>query len=199
LGWAKNASDGTAIALDGYTLDAQSTSFLSAEFQTALTTGSYTGHFQYDQAIGWQTAIVGLKPPATLPPPVITSTPNNPTNQTSASFSFTDAGTGVSFLCEIDSNAFAACTSPATYTGLGEGSHTFSVKVQDGGGNQSSPTSFSWTIDTTPPPVPLITSTPNNPTNQTSATFKFSDSETGASFLCQLDGNTFSACSNHAT
>ena len=62
LGWVKNESDATATALDGYTLDAQSTSFLWAESQTALTASSYTGNFQYDTAIGWQTAIVGLQP-----------------------------------------------------------------------------------------------------------------------------------------
>ena len=37
LGWVKNEIGATATALDGYTLDAQSTSFLWAESQTALT------------------------------------------------------------------------------------------------------------------------------------------------------------------
>ena len=62
LGWVKNELNATATALDGYTLDAaQSTSFLWAESQTPFAADSYTGHFQYDSAIGWQTAIVGLK------------------------------------------------------------------------------------------------------------------------------------------
>jgi hypothetical protein len=127
---------------------------------------------------------------------VITSTPNNPTNQTSPSFSFSDTEAGVSFLCRLDSNSFSICSSPATYTSLAAGSHTFSVKAQDAVGNQSSVASFSWTIDTTAPPVPVITSTPNNPTNQTGATFKFSDTEKKVSFFCQLDGSGFSACSS---
>jgi hypothetical protein len=201
LSWVKNESDATATALDGYILDTQSTSFLWAETQTALTTGSYTGHFQYDAPIGWQTAIVGLKPPPDPAPPMpaITSTPANPTNQTSATFSFTDTEAGVTFLCQLDGSAFSACSSPATYTGLGQGSHTFSVKAQDAGGNQSSAASFSWTIDTTPPPAPVITSTPNTPTNQTSASFSFSDTEAGVSLLCKLDGSAFSACSSPKT
>ena len=97
----------------------------------------------------------------TAPPiPTITSTPANPTNQTGASFSFSDTQTGVSFLCQLDSSAFTACTSPATYSALSQGSHTFSVKAQDSAGNQSGATSFTWTINTTAPPKPTITSAP---------------------------------------
>src|SRR6185437_12456739 len=103
LSWVKNETSATATAVNGYTLDSQSTSFLWAESQTPSSAGSYTGAFQYDSAIGWQTAIVGVKPHSTAPPtPVITSSPANPTNQTSASFSFSDSETGVSFLCQLD-------------------------------------------------------------------------------------------------
>ena len=59
LSWVKNETSATATALNGYSLDAQSTSFLWAESQTPISAGSYTGDFQYDSAIGWQTAIVG--------------------------------------------------------------------------------------------------------------------------------------------
>jgi len=127
---------------------------------------------------------------------VITSTPANPTNQASASFGFSDTEAGVSFLCQLDSAGFSACSSLKSYSGLSQGSHTFSVKAQDGAGNQSPAASFAWTVDFTPPPVPTITSTPANPTKQTKATFKFSDTEAGVSFLCGLDGSAFSACSS---
>ena len=144
LSWVKNETGATATALNGYTLDTQSTSFLWAESQTPISAGSYTGNFQYDSAIGWQTAIVGVKPHTARRrhTPVITSTPANPTNQTSASFSFTDTQTGVSFLCQLDGSAFSACSSPAPYSGLSQGSHTFSVKAQDTSGNQSGAASF---------------------------------------------------------
>ena len=200
LSWVKNETGATATALNSFALDTQSTSFLWAESRTPLSAGSYTGNFQYDSAIGWQTAVVGLKPHSTAPPtPVITSKPANPTNQTGASFSFTDTETGVSFLCQLDGGAFSACTSPATYSGLSQGSHTFSVKAQDSSGNQSGTASFTWSIGTTLPPTPSITSTPTNPTNQTSASFSFTDTQTGVSFLCQLDGSAFSACSSPKT
>jgi hypothetical protein len=61
LAWAKNESTATASALDGYTLDNQSTPFLWGESKTALAAGSYTSHFRYETAIGYQTAIVGIK------------------------------------------------------------------------------------------------------------------------------------------
>jgi len=200
LSWTKNETSATATALNGYTLDTQSTSFLWAESLSPISAGSYTGDFQYDSAIGWQTAVVGVKPHTTAPPaPVITSMPANPTSQSSASFSFTDTQTGVSFLCQLDGVGFSACFSPATYSGLGQGNHTFSVKAQDTAGNLSPAASFNWNIDAVPPPIPVMTSTPNNPTSQTGASFTFSDTEVGVSFLCQLDGDAFSACSSPKT
>jgi hypothetical protein len=197
LGWVKNENGATATAVNGYALDSQSTSFLWAESQTPISAGSYTGNFQYDSAIGWETAIVGIKPHTAAPPaPVITSQPASPSNQTSATFTFSDTQTGVSFLCQLDGNGFSTCSSPASYSGLNQGSHTFSVKAQDTGGNQSGATSVTWTIDTTAPPSPVITSTPANPTAKTSASFSFSDTEAGVNFLCQLDTGAFLACTS---
>jgi large repetitive protein len=201
LSWVKNETGATATALNGYTLDTQSTSFLWAESQSPISAGSYAGDFQYDSAIGWQTAIVGLKPHSTAPPaPTITSTPANPTNQTSASFSFTDTQAGVSFLCQLDGSAFSGCTSPQACAGpLSQGSHTFAVEAKDTADNLSRAASFTWTINTTPPPTPTITSNPANPSNQTSASFSFTDTQTGVSFLCQLDGAGYSACTSPKT
>jgi hypothetical protein len=61
LAWAKNEASATASALDGYILDRQSPLFLWGETKTALAAGSYSSHFRYDTAIGYQTAIVGIK------------------------------------------------------------------------------------------------------------------------------------------
>jgi hypothetical protein len=91
--------------------------------------------------------IITTPPPA----PVITTTPANPTNQTSASFTFSDTQSGVSFLCQLDGNAFSACASPQTYDGMAQGGHTFAVEAQDGAGNQSSAATFNWTITTAAP------------------------------------------------
>src|SRR2546425_1073665 len=151
--------------------------------------------------------------PAPVPPTVtITSTPLNPTNNVNATFSFTgsdSSGNAVSFLCQLDGGAQSACTSPFTYSGLAQGSHSFSVVAVDLAGNRSIPAAYTWTIDTTPPSV-NITSTPLNPTNNVNATFSNnvnatfsftgSDSSGNAvSFLCQLDGGAQSVCTSSFT
>jgi hypothetical protein len=87
----------------------------------------------------------------TTPPPApsITSQPANTTDETTATFTFTDSDAGASFLCRRDSGSFSACTSPKTYTGLSLGTHSFSVEARDAVGNVSDPTSYSWTIEQT--------------------------------------------------
>jgi hypothetical protein len=61
LAWAKNESIDRAGALDGYTLARQSTSFLWGEYKPVLLAGSYASRFQYDSAIGHQTAVVAIQ------------------------------------------------------------------------------------------------------------------------------------------
>jgi hypothetical protein len=124
----------------------------------------------------------------------ITSSPRNPTNQTSARFSFSSNQKGSTFRCKLDAGGFSDCSSPKTYGPLQEGAHTFSVKA-----SASAPTTtFSWTIDLTPPAVPRIGSGPSDPTNASNASFAFSDSEAGLAFGCQLDGGGFATCTSPA-
>jgi Ca2+-binding RTX toxin-like protein len=137
------------------------------------------------------------RPDITPPPdPTITSKPPSLTSSASASIAFADAEAGVSFLCALDGGAFAACSSPASYSGLGDGSHSFSVKAKDAAGNLSGAASYGWTVDRTPPET-TITSAPPDPSSS-SASFSFSASET-ASFVCSFDGGAFAACSSPAS
>jgi hypothetical protein len=141
------------------------------------------------------------KPPVTTPPPkpVLDGTPANPTNQQSATFSFSDARSGVSFLCRRDGAAFAACSSPMVYSGpLAAGTHTFAVKASDSHG-QSAPATFTWRIDRTPPPAPVLTATPERPTTETKASFAFTSTQAGVVFRCQLDGRAPTTCSSGVT
>ena len=132
----------------------------------------------------------------TAPNTTITAQPLNPTNQTSASFSFTSTEAGSSFQCSLDGAAFSACTSPRNYTGLAAGAHTFQVRATDPAGNvDASPAIYTWTVDTTAPNT-TITAQPPNPSNQTSASFSFTSTEAGSSFECSLDGAGFSACTS---
>jgi hypothetical protein len=84
--------------------------------------------------------------------PTVSSGPANPTTSTSATFTFTDTQSGVTFQCSRDGAAFSACASGQNYSGLAQGSHTFQVEAIQSG-KASSPASYTWTIDLTPPTV----------------------------------------------
>lgn len=141
---------------------------------------------------------VGGATAAAPPAPTITSKPAPLTSQTTASFSFTDADSTVTFQCQLDGGGFAPCVSGVKYLGLADGPHTFDVKAVDVLLNASAVTSFAWTVDTTPPPPPVI-SGPPNPSNSTSATFSFTDADPTVGFHCNLDGHGFPSCSNPVT
>jgi hypothetical protein len=163
------------------------------------TEGSYT----------WPTAMfhgeeafTGGPPPIVIvdgTPPETAINPGAPTltNQPSASLSFDSSEPGSTFACGLDGGAFAACTSPQQYGGLGEGAHTFRVRATDLAGNtDASPASHTWTIDLTAPTL-TITGKPSNPSNSTSASFAFSVSE-AAVLQCNLDATGFAPCTSPA-
>ena len=133
------------------------------------------------------------------PAPSITSGPNaSPawTTTTGAALGFGDTQSGVSFLCKLDAASFGACSSPKSYGGLGQGTHTFQVEAQDSFGNTSTATSRTWQIDSVSPPAPHISSGPADPTNHATGAFTFTETETGASLWCSLDGSTYASCSS---
>jgi hypothetical protein len=138
-----------------------------------LTLTAGVGYFVND-------ALAATKPPA----PTITSSPDDPTTTTataSATFAFTDTS-GLTFKCSLDNAAYAACTSPKTYSGLAQGGHVFKVEAFSGT-TASDPTEFDWFVT---PPQPVITSYPTNPTASTTATFTYSDAQAGVTFQCAV-------------
>jgi hypothetical protein len=141
---------------------------------------------------------VGAATAAAPPAPTITSEPAAVTRETTATFSFTDSDSTVTFRCQLDGGGFTPCATGVTYMGLANGPHTFDVKAVDVLLNESTVTSYAWTVDTTPPPPPGI-SGPPNPSNSTSATFSFTDVDPTVSFHCNLDGHGFPSCSNPVT
>ncbi|HEX7838373.1 MAG TPA: hypothetical protein VF469_12950, partial [Kofleriaceae bacterium] len=124
--------------------------------------------------------------------------PSGATASTIASFAFSspNAGFWARFQCALDGGAFAACTSPRTYTGLGEGAHRFEVRVRDFFGRvDPSPAMWSWTVDLTPPDTTLVDG-PSGTVPIASAMFSFTASEPDASFACSLDGGAFAPCTS---
>jgi PKD repeat protein len=93
----------------------------------------------------------------TPPETTITSGPSGTTSSTSATFEFI-ANEPATFECSLDTAPFGACSSPASYTALAEGSHTFRVRSTDTAGNVD-PTAAerSWTVQANTPPVARFT------------------------------------------
>ena len=140
----------------------------------------------------------------------ITSGPASLTKSTSATFGFAAASDpGAHFECKLDlpgqPGGYAACGSPVdkseSYGGLSaNGAYAFSVRAKDPSGNlDSTPATWSWTVDTIAPTV-SIGGTPghNSVTTSTSTAFTVTASEPGTSLACTFDGSPAS-CSGPAT
>jgi hypothetical protein len=84
-----------------------------------------------------------------LAAPTISSAPPNTSASTSASFSF-NGGNGSTYNCQLDGGASTSCASPASYSGLAQGSHTFKVLAVQGGSTGPA-TSYTWTVDSVAP------------------------------------------------
>jgi len=94
-------------------------------------------------------------------PPTTTIGPTMPAANTQSSSATFDLGSnepGSTFECRLDGALFAACTTPASYAALGDGTHTFDVRATDPAGNlDTSPASYSWKIDNVAPSTPTLT------------------------------------------
>jgi VCBS repeat-containing protein len=140
----------------------------------------------------------------TVPPDtILTSTPPDPDDDNTPTFSFIGSDGAVGFECQVDGGNWSNCPSPHTTATLSDGEHTFAVRALDSAGNaDASPASHSWTIDATPPDTTLD-SAPADPDNDNTPTFTFSGSDPGVravvAFQCQVDGGGWSNCSSPYT
>ena len=174
---------------------------------SALSEGSHTFYVYAIDNLGNADASPASYPwtvDATAPGTTITGHPANPSNSTSAGFTFSSADGTATFECSLDGSAYAACSSEKNYTGLSDGSHTFAVRAKDPAGNvDATPASYPWTVDATAPDT-TITGHPANPDNDSTPTFTFSgdDGPTGsgiASFMCKMDSGIYAACTSPFT
>lgn len=132
------------------------------------------------------------------PDTVISSSPGSLVNGTSAQFAFSspNAGAGATYECLLDTGSFASCSSPRLYSSLGEGSHTFKVRVRNATGTYDpTPAVRFWTIDVTPPDT-TVASGPPSPNRLGLTAFDFSSNEGGVTYECSLDGAAFTGCSD---
>lgn len=138
---------------------------------------------------------------ATNPETTIDSGPadGSTINVNSADFEFS-ADETATFECSLDGAAFAACTSPQSYTGLTEDSHTFEVRATDAFGNVDlTPASRTFTVDLANPETTIDSGPADGGlTNDATPEFTFSSGEPGT-FECSEDGAAFAACASPYT
>src|SRR6187402_1992017 len=138
----------------------------------------------------------------------------NGSNTSSNSMTFAFSGTDnhgaaiYRFECSMDRGVFGSCVSINTVN-VGDGTHTFSVRSEDNAGNKdSTPASFTWTVDTTPPMTSIIsaidgnnnTISDNGNSESTSIRFNFSGTDTGGAGVdhleCNIDNSKYVACTS---
>ncbi len=130
------------------------------------------------------------------PTVAVSSGPAPLTSSRSAAFVFS-ADEPSSFHCQLNGGSFLPCTSPASYQGLADGPHAFSVRPTDAVGNTGPTASYGWWVDATAPETTLG-ARPRSRTTTLSASFTFSASEQ-PTFQCKLDASAFVACSSPKT
>ena len=102
---------------------------------------------------------------------------------------------------------FSRVTSSTQLNSLKDGAHILEVRTEDNVGNISpSTSSFTWTVDTTPPATSINSATDGNKsavtnggtTKSTSMTFIFSGTDTGGvdHFECSMDNSNFTVCTS---
>jgi hypothetical protein len=148
----------------------------------------------------------------TPPETTLEARPPDPSGSSTASFTYSSNEPGSTFECALDNGGFAACPSTGiTYTGLGNGPHSFQVRAIDPSANVD-PTPAGYSFEVVLPAMPLSPLPPverplriappgttplGKPTTRThdrTPTFRFRSSAAGASFQCKLDGAPYSAC-----
>src|SRR6476620_6266207 len=117
--------------------------------------------------------------------------------------------------CNIDNSKYVTCTSPLVFHNLiKDGKHTFNVRAEDRVGNKSSsPTSFTWNVDTVSPTTTIDAAVDgkkapiDNGSNSNSNTMsiKFSGNDTAGNeskgagishFECNIDNSKYVTCTS---
>ena len=116
----------------------------------------------------------------------------------SARFAFSGPGAeGVVFSCRLDGRPFEVCTSPVTYAGLADGTHTFDVRARDFGGDVTPVARRTFTVDTTGPVVTVAEPLEGGIVRAPVAVRLTAD-EPGT-WACRIDEDPFGPCPDSVT
>ncbi len=119
---------------------------------------------------------------------------------TSAEFDFGCVSAGCdpcTFECQLDGDTWTECSSPASYPGLQDGTHTFRVRATNSLGIvDTTPTEHAWPIDT--PPDTIIDSCLRiPPSNPQAIQFTFSSTQPPSTFECRCPSSSgWGSCSS---
>jgi hypothetical protein len=174
---------------------------------TPLTEGQYTFRVQATDAAGnFATATQGFEVDSTPPSVSIDSGPAGTTSDTQPTFTFsgTDAHGPVTFQCSIDTGtaSFGACSGPGDAdtpaSPLAGGAHIFRAQGTDAAGNSAIATRAFTVQVPQPPGAPdtTITKGPKKKTTKRRPKFKFTSSQSGSTFQCQVDRGHFAPCTS---
>lgn len=154
-----NFSFSSSPAADHYECALDAASFAtctSPQHYEGLADGSHTFSVRSVSSGGTRSAATSYTWTIDTVPPetTIASGPPASGHSASAAFTFTSSESGSTFFCSINSSGFAPCSSPQTYSGLGDGTYTFRVQATDAAGNADpSAATYTWTISGVGPPV----------------------------------------------
>ena len=101
----------------------------------------------------------------TPPQTTILSEPPDPSESSTASFSYESNEPGSSFECELDGAGFASCPATgASYSALGNGPRRFEVRAIDPSGNvDPTPAGYSFDVEAPTPPLSTPSLAPPSP------------------------------------
>jgi len=121
-------------------------SFLAKAVDAAGNEDPVGATYQFNVVKPIKTSITGVTPG------------ESPNNQPTIAFTFVADQANATFKCSLDNGALQVCSSPMTYTGIGDGTHKFVVKAVDAFGNMDATgASYTWTIDLAAPVVGTFT------------------------------------------
>lgn len=108
------------------------------------------------------------------------------------------SGNPVTRPCRSPVSLSAVKGSPLATDGSEDGAYSMSIRSTDNVGNVESTATYNWTYDSQPPETTIGSELPAL-TNNTSASFGFSGSDSGSGVVgyeCKLDGGSFEPCTS---
>ncbi|SFD61441.1 gliding motility-associated C-terminal domain-containing protein [Chitinophaga sp. CF118] len=142
---------------DGSTWSTYEAFATSKSWALSVGDGLKTVYVQYmDAALNVQGYSSTITLDQTAPATTILTGPNDPTNSTNATFTFSSSEGGSTFQGSLDGAAYAGISSPATLSGIAEGAHEMSIRAIDPAGNIGTPVTYNWTVDLTAPIVTIV-------------------------------------------